>query len=91
MTRRGSGYTSDYMSGTRFVILYSLNKSRGSFHKAILATIDLTYLRLILQLPALIFTSAPRNNFKTIVNPTHVKNNNSVSSKRIINVAILSL
>ena len=42
---------------------------RGSFHKAILATIDLTYLRLILQLPALIFNSIPRNNFKTIVKP----------------------
>ena len=50
----------------------------GSFHKAILATIDLSYLRLILRLPALIFTSVPRNNFKMIVNPTHVKNNNSV-------------
>ena len=43
--------------------------SRGSFHKAILATIDLSYLWLILWLPALIFTSVPRNNFKTIVNP----------------------
>ena len=31
--------------------------AKGSFHKAILATIDLTYLRLILRLPALIFTS----------------------------------
>ena len=35
----------------------------GSFHKAILATIDLSYLRLILRLLALIFTSVPRNNF----------------------------
>ena len=48
----------------------------GSFHKAILPTIDLSYLRL----PALIFTSVPRNNFKTI----------SVSCNRITNVAILS-
>ena len=31
----------------------------GSFHKVILATIDLSYLRLILRLPALIFTSVP--------------------------------
>ena len=45
----------------------------GLFHKVILATIDLSYLRLILQLPALIFTSFPQNNFKTIVNPTHVE------------------
>ena len=30
-------------------------QSRGSFHKAILATIDLSYLWLILQLPVLIF------------------------------------
>ena len=29
--------------------------ARGSFHKAILATVDLSYLRLILQWPALIF------------------------------------
>ena len=43
--------------------------TRGSFHKAILATIDLSYL----QLPALIFTSVPRNNFKTIVNPDHIE------------------
>ena len=28
----------------------------GSFHKAIIATVDLRYLQLILQLPALIFT-----------------------------------
>ena len=41
----------------------------GSFHKAILATINLSYLWLIL-----IFTSVPRNNFKTIINPTHVEN-----------------
>ena len=47
--------------------------SRGSFHKAILATIDLSYLWLILWLPALIFTSFPRNNFKTIVNPLTCK------------------
>ena len=47
--------------------------SRGSFHKAIVATIDLNYLRLILRLPALIFTSVPRNNFKTIINPAHVE------------------
>ena len=40
--------------------------SRESFHKAILATVDLSYLRLILRLPALIFTSVPQNNFKTI-------------------------
>ena len=33
--------------------------SRWSFHKAILATIDLSYLQ---------------NNFKTIVNPAHVEN-----------------
>ena len=32
-----------------------LYASWGSFHKAILATVDLNYLRLILQLPALIF------------------------------------
>ena len=42
------------------------------FHKAILPTIYLSYLRLILRLPALIFTSVQRNNFKTIVNPAHV-------------------
>ena len=63
---------------------------RGSFHKAILATIDLSYLRLIIRLPALIFTSVPRNDFKTIVNPAHVENIFSVSSNRITNVAILS-
>ena len=39
----------------------------GSFHKAILATVDLSYLRLILWLPALIFTSILWNNYKTIV------------------------
>ena len=65
--------------------------SRGSFHKAILATIDLSYLRLILRLPALIFTSVPRNNFKTIINPVHIEFFFSVSSNRITNVAILSL
>ena len=58
---------------------------RGSFHKAILDTVDLSYLRL----PALIFTSVPRNNFKTIVKPAHVENKLSVSSNRITNVAIL--
>ena len=45
----------------------------GSFHKAILATTDLSYLRLILRLLALIFTSVPRNNFKMIVDPAHVE------------------
>ena len=63
--------------------------SWGSFHKAILATVDLSYLRLILRLPALILTSVARNNFKTIVNPAHVKLFFSVSSNRITNVAIL--
>ena len=62
----------------------------GSFHKAILATIDLSYLRLILRLPALIFTSVPQNNFKTIVNPTHVDKLFAVSANRVTNVAILS-
>ena len=37
----------------------------GVFHKAILVTIDLSYLRLIVRLPALL--SVPRNNFKMIV------------------------
>ena len=46
----------------------------GSFQKAIFATIDLTYLWLILRLPALIFTSVPQNKRKTIVNPAHVQN-----------------
>ena len=46
---------------------------------------DLSYLRLIL-----IFTSVPRNSFKTIVNPAHVENKLSVSCNRITNVAILS-
>ena len=46
--------------------------TRGSFHKANLATIDLSYLRLIVRLPALIFTSVLLNNFKTIVNPVHL-------------------
>ena len=64
-------------------------ESRGSFHKTILATIDVAYLRLILRLLALIFTRVPRNNFKTIVNPAHVEKK-SVSSNRITNVAILS-
>ena len=49
------------------------NHIRVSFHKAILATIDLSYLRLILRLPALIFTSVSRNKCKTIVNPAHVE------------------
>ena len=40
-------------------------RSRGSFHKAVLATVDLRYLRLILRLPTLIFTSVPRNNLFT--------------------------
>ena len=44
-----------------------------SFHKAILATIDLSYLRLILRLLALIFTSIPWNNFKMILNPAQVE------------------
>ena len=47
--------------------------TRGSFHKVITATTDLSYLRLILRLPALIFTSFPRNNFKTIVNLAHIE------------------
>ena len=47
----------------------------GSFHKAILATVDLSYLRLILRLSALIFTSVPRNNFKMIVKPANVEKN----------------
>ena len=51
-----------------------LSDDLGSFHNAILATVDLSYLRLILRLPALIFISVPRNNFKTIVKPAHVKN-----------------
>ena len=63
----------------------------GSFHIAILVTIDLNYLRLILRLPALIFTSISLNNFKAIVNPAHVEKINSVSSNRITNVAILYL
>ena len=50
---------------TRFTV-----ESRGSFHKAILATIDLNYLQLILRLPAVIFPSVQQNNFKTIA---HVK------------------
>ena len=41
--------------------------SRGSFHKAILATIDLSYLWLILWLPALIFTSVPRSDVRLTV------------------------
>ena len=45
-----------------------VNNTRVSFHKANLATVDLSYLRLIIRLPALIFTSVPRNNFNTIVN-----------------------
>ena len=48
--------------------------TRGSLHRAILATLDLSYLLLTLRLPALIFTSVPRANFKTIVNPAHVEN-----------------
>ena len=62
----------------------------GSFHKPILATINLSYLWLILRLPALIVTSVPRNNFKIIVNPAHVEKKIAVSSNRITNVAILS-
>ena len=37
------------------VCYYFILLSRGSFHKAILATVDLSYLLLILRLPALIF------------------------------------
>ena len=62
---------------------------RGSFHKAILATIDLSYLRLILRL----FTSAPRNNFKTIVNPAHVCLHSvkfTVPTVEVINLLILA-
>ena len=54
-------------------------------NEAILAIIDLSYL----WLPAVIFTSVQRNNFKTIVNPAHIEKKNSVSSNRITNVAIL--
>ena len=50
-------------------LVLPVERSWASFHKAILATIDLSYLQLILRLPALIFTSVPRNNFKTIVYP----------------------
>ena len=63
----------------------------GSFHKAILATINLSYLWLILRLAALILISVPRSNFKTIIKPAHVEKKESVSSNRITNVVILSL
>ena len=61
--------TDDYMK-------YLSTQVRGSFHKAILATVNLSYLWLILRLPALIFTSVQRNNFKTIINPAHVEKKN---------------
>ena len=63
----------------------------GSFHKAILATIDLSYLQLILRLLALIFTSAPQNIFKTIVIPAHVKKKISVSSNKCSNFVFVAI
>ena len=53
--------------------------------QGVVPQIELSYLRL----PALIFTIVPRNNFKTIANP-ELSKQNSVSSNRITNVAILS-
>ena len=63
--------------------------------KAISATIDLRYvrliLRLVLRLPALIFTSVPRNNCKMIVNPANIDKCISVSFNRITNVHVALL
>ena len=84
---RGPLLVDQWLKPWRMTLLF---KTRGSFHKANLATIDLSYLRLILWLPALIFTRVPRNNFKTIVNQLTSKKNNSVSSNRITTVPILS-
>ena len=38
-----------------FMMTITVAMTRRSFHKAILATVDLSYLRLILRLPTLIF------------------------------------
>ena len=45
---------------------WNQHQTRGSFQKAILATVDLSYLRLILRLSALIFTSVQRNNLRRL-------------------------
>ena len=42
-------------------VAVTLTNIRGSFHKAILATVDLSYSRLILRLPALIFKRKQRS------------------------------
>ena len=52
---------------------FTCQRNRWSFHKVNLATIDLSYLRLMLRLPTLIFTNVPRSNFKTLVNPADIE------------------
>ena len=47
--------------------------SRGSFHKAILATVDLSYLRLVIRCQPLYLQAFHETNFKTIVNPATAK------------------
>ena len=66
-------HPTDRIAHTTAFVTPVRDDDKGSFHKAILATIDLNYLRLILRLSALIFTSVPRNNFMTIVSPAHVE------------------